>query len=353
MKRFAIAAVAMSIITSAISAYNPPISGDSFYELSSPRQLTNGSSVTGGGLFYANPESLNVNPALTATEQRIDLNLGYTALFAGNSDNGSSYGNAFQTGILIPFKWAVLTGYLNGTMISLEQMNIGNSMTLKSGLAKEITDHLNVGLSINSGIFWGADTDWSLSANLGFIYNYGNLGFLKDFRYGASVLNLGKNFANTQLPKLDSDTTEGTFPTLATVKIGAAGTLLATDSVKLGASLDLTTPCFMNLIADVGLQFTIKDIVYINVADKFNLRELINGYTNVIPSVGVSFRFTFNVKNSEYLEKNGWNQSEMSASAAWKQLYKSVNAVSAGVDLNLGLKDETPPVITILFEEEE
>lgn len=353
MKKTFFVLVVSAVFGFAASAYNPPIGGDVFYQLSSPRQLTNGNSVTGGPLFFASPESIVVNPAITAKEQRVDLNLAYTLLFGSNSDNGSSYGNAFQAGILIPFKWAVLSGYMNGTMVSLEQMNIGDSITVKAGLSKEITDKLNVGFNINSGFFWGADTDWAFSANLGFLYNWGNLGFMKDFRYGASVLNLGKNFAHTTLPKLSADNPDGAFPTIGTIKLGAAGTLLQTNAVKLGASLDLTAPLCMNLIADIGLQCSIKDMIFINIADQFNVRELANGYKNIIPSIGISFRFTFNVKNSEYLEKNGWNQSEMSISSAWKQLYKSVNAVSAGVDLNLGLKDETPPIITIMLEDEE
>ena len=43
----------------------------------------------------------------------------------------------------------------------------------------------------------------------------------------------------------------------------------------------------------------------------------------------------------------------MSASVAWKQFNETVNAVSAGVDVNLGLKDETPPVIQLWLGDED
>ena len=43
----------------------------------------------------------------------------------------------------------------------------------------------------------------------------------------------------------------------------------------------------------------------------------------------------------------------MSISAAWKQLYKSINAISAGVDINAGLKDKTPPTIKIMLDDED
>ena len=353
MKKSIVTGIVMGFLLTVVHAYNPPVNGESFFELSSPRQLTNAGSSAGGPLFYANPESIIVNPALTALEQRVDLNLAYTALFSSNPLDSNSYGNAFQMGILIPTKWAVFTGYMNGTMVPYADMNLGNSINLKGGIAKEITDSLNVGMSLNSGIFWGANTDWEVSANLGFIYNWGNLGFMKNFRYSAALLNLGKTFTNTTLPGINPEKATGFFPMIGTLKAGAAASLLENDVIKIGTSADLTFPLFLNAILDVGFQFAVKDMLYISVSDKFNLRELINGHVNVIPSVGLTFRFTFDVKNNEYLEKNGWSQSEMSTSVAWKQLYKNINAASAGVDINLGLKDETPPVILIKFQDEE
>ncbi len=353
MKRNVLAVVSICLICSAIYAYNPPVNGENFLELSSPRQLTDASSSSGGGIFYAGPESLNVNPALPASEQRNVVNLAYTALFSSNSEDTKTYGNAFQAGILIPTKFAVYSAYMNGTMIPFVDMNLGNSFTIKGGLSKEVTEKLNVGLNMNSGIFWGANTDWAASINLGFVYNQGKVGFLKDFRYSAALLNLGKTFTNTTLPGINPEAETGIFPMIGTLKLGCAALLAQTSVIKLGASLEITTPAFMNVITDLGLQFAVKDMLYITVADKFNLRELINGHVDVIPSVGLTFRFTFDVKNNQYLEKNGWSQSEMSTAVAWKQLYKNINAVSAGVDLNLGLKDETPPVITIKFEDDE
>lgn len=353
MKKFSCAAAVFVLMLSAANAYNPPVYGDNIFELSSPRQLTNGSSVVGGGLFYASPESLTVNPALTAREQRIDLNLAYTGLVSSDKTNEIRYGNAFQAGILIPFKRFVFSGYGNGTMVRFNELNLGDSLNFKAGLAKEITDKLIVGINLNSGVFWHAGADWALSANLGFLYDYGSLGFVKNFRYGVSVLNLGKNYSTTTLVGLKADAAASSLPTIATIKVGAAGSLVENDIIKLGASCDLTIPAFMNLITDLGLQFSVKDMLFISVSEKLNMAELIHGVKNVMPSVGLSFRFTFDVKNNDYLQKNGWSQSEMSASVAWKQFNKTVNAVSAGVDVNLGLKDETPPVIQLWLDDED
>ncbi|MCQ2591226.1 MAG: hypothetical protein MJ188_00455 [Treponema sp.] len=361
MKKIAIITLSIFVLLNTAFAkdyfYNPSVGGDSFYELSSPRTLSNGASVTGGGLFYAGPEAMNVNPALTASNQRVGLNLANTLLFG--SGDGEKFGDALQAGILIPFKWAVLSGYYNGTFCSLDPLNVGNSMTMKAGLSKEITDKLDIGMNLNTGIFWGADTDWLLSANLGFLYVWGNLGPVKDFRFGASLLNLGKNLNHTTLPRIKTDDGATLYdaklglPTIATLKAGAAGTFYSNKVIKLAGSFDLTTPMFMNLIADMGLQLSIKDMFYVSVSDKFNVLELAKGYVNVIPSVGITFRFTFDVKNSEYLAKNGWSQSEMSVNSAWKQLYGGINAVSFGADVDLGLKDKTPPVIKLWIDDEE
>ena len=136
---------------------------ENFLELSSPKLMTNGASSSGGGIFSTGPDSLVVNPALTATDQRVVLNLAYTGLFS-SQDASAKYGNAFQAGILIPFKWAVFSGYLNGTMLPFESMQLGNSINLKAGLSKEITEELDIGLNLNTGMFWGYNFDWQSKA---------------------------------------------------------------------------------------------------------------------------------------------------------------------------------------------
>ena len=77
------------------------------------------------------------------------------------------------------------------------------------------------------------------------------------------------------------------------------------------------------------------------------MAEVIHGKYNFIPSVAFLFKFSFDVKNNQYLEENGWNQSEMTVSAGYKNLYKTVHAVSAGVDIDLGMADNEAPKIVV------
>ncbi|MCR4734399.1 MAG: hypothetical protein K5829_05300 [Treponema sp.] len=335
------------IILSSVSAYNPPVLGEDFYELSSTRQLANAKSSVGGGIFNEGPDSILVNPSLSAEEQRVVLNLANTELFGSGS-----YGDAFQLGITIPFKWSVLTAYASGIFSNSDVMNIGNTINIKAALAKEITDKLNLGMSLNSGIFWGYDDSWALSMNLGGLYKIGDLGFLKDTRLAVVLANLGKPFSKTSLPGIKSGSAVSAFPQVATLQIGAGALLLSTKIVKIGASLDFTTPLFQNFIMDAGLQMSLKDMLCISVAEKLNIAEIANGHKDFFPVIGISFKFDFDT-SLDYAQRHGWNQNEMDASVSYKQFYNSIHAVSEGVNLYLGMPDKEAPVINIIFDEDE
>lgn len=352
MKKITAAAVIMTVLLTAVHAYNPPVGSEDMCLFSSPNTLSGGLSVTGGALFSVGAESIVVNPALTASEQRVNLNLGYTFLYSGNDEDESSIGSAVQGAILIPFKLYVFSGYVNGTFAPFTQeMYLGDSLNIKAGLSKEITDKLNVGASISGGYTWKYGSDWALGANIGFLYNYGTLGFLKNFRYGVSILNGGKNYKEVtfRLPN-DPESEITAYPTIATLKAGVAGSVLKTDVVEVGTALDLTVPGFQNCIIDLNVQASIKDMLVISLGEKINIAETIKGHSNYIPSIGLSFKFSFDVKNSEYLASKDWSQSEMTVSAAYKNMYQDIHAISAGVDVDLGMKDTAAPAIVIWNE---
>lgn len=346
MKKLVSIFAAGLIMLSAASAYNPPVLGEDFYELSSPRQLANANSSAGGGIFSESPDSVIINPSLAASEQRVVLNLANTELFASGS-----YGDAFQLGLTIPFKWAVLTTFANGVFSNSDVMNVGNSFNIRAGLSKEITDKLNLGMSLNTGIFWGYEDTFALSVNLGGLYTLGDVGFLKDTRFGVVIANLGKPFSRTTLPGIKEDSFASSFPQIGTIQIGAAALFVSTKIVKIGASMDFTTPLFQNFIMDAGLQFSLKDMLVISVAEKLNIAEIANGHKDFIPAIGISFKFDFDT-SLDYAQKHGWNQSEMTVSATYKNFYNAVHGISEGVDLYLGMPDKEPPVINIIFEDD-
>lgn len=344
MKKILFFVTLFASFCSGIFAYNPPVGAEDFCLISSPAGLS-GNLFTAGALSNSSAaETITVNPALTAGKQRVNLNTGFTLLINPKSEKNKA-GAAFQTAILIPNKLYVFSGYLNGTFVSFDDgMRLGNSFNVKAGLSKEITDKLNVGVSLSGGVAWVNKADWALGFNCGFVYNHGSLGFLKDFRYAVSVLNLGKNYSI-----FDAEDASA-FPSIGTIKLGAAGSLLKTEIMDIAAALDFTIPAFQNFIVDMNLQFTLKQALTLSIGEKINVRESALGYKNFIPSVGLFFKFSFDIKNNEYLESRDWSESEMRISAAYKNMYENVNAISIGADIDLGMKDTTPPQL-ILWDE--
>lgn len=333
------------------NSFNPPIGAHNLYNLSSPIQLASASSVAGGGIFMPGPDSIAFNPSLTSKEQRIQLDLGVSALVSTDSDD--STGGAFQTGILIPTKYFVFSGFVNGVFSESMYMDLGDSINLKAGLSKEISDRLSIGVNMNGGIFWGAGSDWSLGADVGFIYDFGDLGFLKNFRLGLSELNLGKYYNDVDLIGVKKDSTDKVnFPTLLTTRIGIASLFLETEQFKGGFSFDVSTPCFSDLIFDVGLNFSFKDMVFLNVAENIDILEIKNEHYNLIPAISLGIKFNFNAKNSEYLKSRSWDSNEMLTTLAWQQKYEKIQAISGGARLYVGQKDTNPPVIQLWAGEE-
>jgi len=358
MKKLAIALAAVTLGLSALNAYNPPAGADSFYELSSTKSLSGVTSVAGGGVLGYGPDSIVINPALTADEQRIVLNAGYTALVSTDSVNEykdfGKFGSAVQTGILIPFKMFNLSGYMNGTFLPCAEIYLKDSMTFKAGLSKQITPKLNFGVNGDFGFAWGAGSDWAIGAGTGFVYDWGKLAFLPDFRFGASLLNLGKYYVLDDLYGAKDSGKVTSYPSLITFKAGAAATFYQNENIKVDGSMDFTVPTFQNFIVDMAAKVTVKDMLVVSLSEKINaVEEAKYRKHNLVPALGVFFKFNFNVKNNAYLERNGWSESEMTVSAAYKNLYETVNAVSTGVDIHLGMKDETPPVITLWADDAE
>lgn len=346
MKRIVTFAITAGMMFFATFAYNPPVGGEDLFIFSNPKTLSGAVSVTGSNFIFSGPDSIVINPALPAREQRVALDAAYTFLCSSGSLYGFQIGSAMQTGITIPTKMFVFSGYINGTFIPFGEMNLGKSINAKAALSKEITEKLIVGIGLNGGYMWSLGYDWSLSGNIGFVYEVGDLGFLRDFRYGASILNLGKNYNNCyRIGFKLGPTTE--YPTILTMKLGTAATFFGNDVVKFGGAFDFTVPCFQNIIMDLNLQLSIKDMFVLSVGEKINIAESINNSNNFIPSVGIIFKFSFDVKNNNYLESKGWNQSEMSISTAYKNLYNNVNAISGSLDINLGMKDTQAPEINL------
>ena len=374
MKKILGAVLVAVIFSTSLFAYNPPAGGQNVLRLTSPQLITGANSAAGGGIFGITPSSIVNNPALTAWEQRITLDVAGTMFANSNTDkpyDGNFLGEGFQAGLLIPSRWCVSTLLFQGIWTKAFDMPVGDSINFTGGLSKDITDQVSVGMNLNFGYLYGdmVNADWTANVALGAYYNLGDLSFMRNLRFGAALTNIGKVYSGgdetmgIKSAKEFRDSVDGDkvkdfnpddatmWPGLCTLRTGVAATLVRTDIMDMGLSLDLAYPSFQNVVADVGLQLQFWDFLKIASSWEFDAMEFKNGSKNIMPSVGVSFKFLFKSKEGSYLARKGWAESDMTVSGAWKQLYKNVNAVSAGAVLNLGLADTKAPEIIMWGDE--
>ena len=339
MKKLFFSLIALALTLSGAAAYNPPVQGENLFYLSHPELLTGGVSVAGGGIESVLPASGTINPALIGLEERVSLDLGYTAMINGLSEDkgNKKYAQAFGTGILIPTDWANFGAEIEGVFSEFYNMPLGNSLHLKTFAAKQFMDKLYIGVGVGFGYAWEFRKDWMIAADVGALYNFGDVGFLKNFRIAASANNLGKVF--------NKDMNWQGYPSMFTFRGGAAAELIQSEKFVLGLSLDVTTPLFMNLIFDSGIQVRICDFVQINSSWEFNSHEVSEGTNSWLPTLGVVFKFNIGMGKSDFVRKNDWSKSEICPSAAWKNVDGDINMFGLGAVLRLGEKDRSGPDI--------
>ncbi|MBQ0162618.1 MAG: hypothetical protein KBS84_05590 [Treponema sp.] len=332
------------LMAAPIFAYNPPVQGENFTGFINPQQLTVGNSVAGGPLFNISPSSVTVNPALGAYQNRVSLDLGYTAIFTGDSDH--PYGHSFGTGILIPTKYFNMSAEIFGTGVESYKMQLADSINLKTTFSKEVAENFAIGVGISGGYLWGAGVDWSLTADVGAVYKWGELGPMHNFRLAASVLNLGKVYNKADVVGVfgahDDKRDWGSFPGFLTIRGGAAAEFVNTKQFVLGLSLDVTTPFFQNVIFDAGVQMKIMDLFFITSSWQIDCDACSQGKNSWIPTVGLTFKFGL---DTSFTKKEDWQKSDMQVGAAWKNVDGGVNAFSAGAIINLGQPDRQAPKI--------
>lgn len=344
--------IILATFMSALSfAYNPPAGGQSLWTLASPTLLTSANSSAGGAVFMPSAESINLNPALTAMENRVQLEASMSGIINAG-DYGDDFNCAFQTGILIPSKMFVFSGLTQGIFCEAEDLWLADSINLRIGFSKRVFENLSFGVNLFGGALWDAGSDWSIGADVGFLFRKEKLGFAKDFRIGAAIMNLGKVYDDTELFGIKENGKVDGFPTFCTVKTGVAADFIKTDNIVLGCSFDMTIPFFQNLILDAGFQVLIKDRVFVSVAQTIDIQECVEGFDVRLPSVSVGYKFNLNVKRTSYTEKHDWIKNDMSANLGWKQCASKVHAVSAGVKLKLGQEDKAGPQIQLWDEED-
>ena len=341
MRRFFFSALLAMSALSFSQNYNPPIGGEELFSNLSTNMLSGGFSVTGGAAWFITPASTLANPALAAAEQRIVVDIAYTAIPIFADD--FSYGQACTAGTILPFDWGVITAGYGGVYSDLEPLPLGNISAFFTGFSKEIERDFFVGFNL-----WGGfGASWALNAGLGILHMIPLGNVVPDFRYGVAAVNLGKTFFSHGEGIIEDGGRD--YPSIFTLRCGAAGTVVNLEMFKLGFSLDLTFPSFLNAIFNFAIGMEIAKIVVFRANVPVNVRELIEKPKSgtAFPALSLGFQFAINTGKNEFMARNDWNQSEIVINAGFKPALKGVQKIAGEGTLYLGMPDKEGPTIRI------
>ena len=295
----------------------------------------------GGTANNNSPEGTVLNPAVSAGKQRVTLDLSYLAL-TGVSPFAWS-GNFVNAGITIPSAVGVFstTGRFTDANFA-GAPNWGGMGGLTASFSKDLFPDFYVG----AGVGFEFGSDWGLGLDLGFLNLPGDLAFLKDFRWGAAFLNIGKGYNGSSTPGSLAN------PPTFTPAIGARFSLIKTDPFVLSFSPDLSFPSLVDMKATVGADILLFNVVTLSGAYTYDLREAagIEPARSLPFSFGISFKLTTNIKqNISALNatEQGWNRSEVSTTLAAVPLQNGVWGFGGGVNVPLGAIVTTPPAISL------
>jgi len=295
----------------------------------------------GGTANLNSPQGTVLNPAVSAGKQRVTLDLSYLALTGVSPLNWS--GNFINAGITIPSAAGVFstTGrFTNANFSGSPDWGPMGGVTLS--FAKDLFPDFYVG----AGLGFEFGSDWGLGLDLGFLDLPGDIGFLKDFRWGVAFLNIGKGYSDSSSPGSLSN------PPAFTPAIGAHFSLVKTDPVVLSFSPDLSFPSLVDMRATLGGDILLFDVVTLSGAYSYDLREAagIEPARSLPFSFGISFKFSTNIKQNIgalNATEQGWNRSDVSTTIAAVPLQNSVWGFGAGVNVPLGSIVKTPPAISL------
>jgi outer membrane protein OmpA-like peptidoglycan-associated protein len=332
--------------------YHSPSGADAVPDLFSAAVTANGFSTTQGGA----PVS-GLNPAQGGDANRMIFDVSYLAipvLISGDEEDG--FMQAISVGALFPSKAGVFGAsvrYIGGfgsnqfTYFPINPTFGGNIFA-----AKELYPGMSLGLGINFG-FGAREEESTLSADLGFRYNSGNFGLLRNFTIGVVLRGLGVSY----------------YPTWLTLAGGLSFDLIHVDGKEnkkdpfvLSLAGDIEFPSlfyphedYINMIIKAGLRISIAEVFYINVSwpggSGLNLRELNDEIVSFpsVPAIGLSLRIFLPSTGERIAGGRLPSDGDLLISGGFKPLYEGVAAVGGGISWYVGVADSKPPAIDLNY----
>ena len=328
------------IIIAHVTAQNDgatPIGANTAQDLYAPSVAGRGGFTTSRGGAPASA----LNPAAEGEAQRIIFDIGYLGLAGFGDESGFGLG-AINLGAIVPTRYAVFGGSLWFLKSPFDiSFPVKTSFEANLNAAKEIYPGMSVGLGLNIG--GNSDTSFTMSGDLGFRYNTGNLGPLENFTWAVTTRGLGKSW----------------IPSMFTPAGGVAfdfvhihGTEDKPDPLRMTFSVDLMLPTFQNFAGKFGLSVLIAELIRVSASTQFNVKETVNDTPpSLVPSIGVGVIFRLKSGGRRLVAGTLPSDGELAVDLAAKPLYNGIWAMGGGLSWTVGVADKKPPVIAVDYPE--
>jgi len=352
-------AILLFVTAGLYASPNSPRGADAVPDLYSAALAPAGFTTTTGGA----PVSA-INPAQGGDARRMIFDLSYLAIpvFPGGKED-SGYMQSISAGALFPTKAGVFGGsvrFIGGS--DFDYFPIDSTFGGNVFASKEVYPGMSVGMGLNFG--FGSNS--TLSGDLGFRYNTGDLAFLKNFTLAFVMRGLGYSY----------------FPSWFTPMAGVSFDLISIEGAEgkkdpfvLGFAGDLSFPSLfypknISMIFKSGINMTIAETITVSASwpggSGLNVREMSNGYDEpkdkfgngkgnasfpIVPAIGITFNFVIPSSGERIAGGRLPSDGDLKISGAYKPLYEGVTAIGGGVSWYVGVADTKPPVIDVKYPE--
>ena len=304
-----------------------------FLDLASPVFLGGG----GGTATVETPSGTILNPAISADRERVTFDLSYIAL-TQVAPSLALGGHVVNLGVTLPTRAGVFTAIGDFATASFSPTVAGLQFGPLGGLHVSFSKDLFPDLYVGIGVGAELGSDWGLGADLGFVNVIGDLGPLKDFRWGGVIRNMGRAY-----PDASASGSLGNPPAF-TPALGASFAVVKTKDLQLSFAPDLSFPSFQDVRAALGMTFSVADILFLNTAYTFDARQVFG----LEPSRSLPIAFGITLKLSGIGAKTaGQDVTELNTTVGAAPLEGNVWGFGVGVNIPIGVRDKNPPVISI------
>mgnify|MGYP006273922479 CR=1 FL=1 len=337
-------ALAVLGVGNVFGQYEPPAGSEEFYEFSTPGTLGRRFSVT----EFESLGSSRMNPALPYALQRVHLGAAYTSLIGTEEPNDGWKGHGGFLAGTLPTRAGVVTGSVAGHHIPYRDMDLGTTFSMNLGFSKQLYPRLAMGIALNA-LGGGADgrRDIGVSADIGALFEAGNIGFFGETLVGFALLNNGKWYRPVK--------EKSAAPAPFTPALGVSSQLLRNENWSLRVGADLALPSVRNGRLSFGGRLSFRERFALYGGWGVDARQIFDEAVklrSLAPSVGVSVRLGADGE-ADSTDADGWSRSELRSSAAFAPLYAGILGAGIGVEAAFGVRDETPPEIEVGYAPEE